>query len=307
MQSLFNYSTNGPESQDDFIIRLEERKKLQEKNLPDLQRACRALGKSQDYIKRITECGDFIKITAEGKTKILNLCKNRLCVVCAWRRSIKLYGETVRMFDYLNQKYKYKFLFLTVTVKNVPAEDLTSQINHLNASYKRLYESKAFKRFSRGNIKNVEITYNQKSETFHGHIHSIIAVDDDYFINKDKYTGQATLRRIWERSARVSYYTQVDVRKIDTSDTNAIAECCKYAAKISNVYQIADTSHREFVIKTLIRAIHNRRLHTLSKCFKEAAAAVKINDDETDEDGCLIKPTDKVFKWVSGYNRYIGK
>lgn len=307
MQALFNYSTPGEDCQADFVSRLEERKKLQEFNLPELVTACERLNKSQDYIKRITECGDYIKVTAEGDVKVLNLCKNRLCIVCAWKRSSKLFGETARMFKYLKAKFNYKFLFLTVTVRNVPAEELTKQINHLNSSYKRFYESKAFKRFSRGNIKNIEITYNQKKDTYHGHIHSIIAVDEDYFTNRDKYTNQEELRKLWERSARLSYHSQVDIRKIEANDEKAIAECCKYACKISNVYQIADKEQRVTVIKTLMQAIHNRRLHTLSKCFKEASAVVKNTDDEDDETEAHLKPTDKVLRWVSGFNRYVGR
>lgn len=303
--AIDNYITDLEICQADYLDKIKERKKMHSEYIGTYAEALRQSGKSEQQIARAEICGNYIKVSDNGEIQTINTCKNRLCIICAWKLSRKVFRDTMLMLDYLKER-EYKYIFLTLTVKNVPGEKLTEQINQLNAGYKRLYERKRFKAFSKGTIKNIEITYNEKKNTFHGHIHAIIAVDKDYFTTQGKYISQQEIRRLWEKSARLDYKSQVDIRKIDDDDSGAVAECSKYAVKLSNLYKVKNHEKRVSAIKTMIMATYHRRLHTLSQCFKEAAQHLDIKDYESEDDELkgVINETDKIFEWTPGINTY---
>lgn len=72
-----------------------------------------------------------------------------------------------------------------------------------------------------------------------------------------------------------SSITQVDVRKMDTSDSNAIAEIAKYGAKDSD-YMISQE-----VFDMFYKALKGKQLLTYSGVFKESLKL--FNDGELDK------------------------
>ena len=79
--------------------------------------------------KRVQFCGSNLTYkvdVANGSKKLFSadFCKVRLCTMCAWRRSLKVFGQVSKVMDVLCGTKKYNFLFLTLTVKNCAAENL---------------------------------------------------------------------------------------------------------------------------------------------------------------------------------------
>ncbi|WP_083326903.1 protein rep, partial [Staphylococcus sp. HMSC061G12] len=77
----------------------------------------------------IKDCNTFLSFVADKtlqKKKLYksNLCKNRFCPVCAWRKARKDALGLSLMMQYIKQKEQKEFLFLTLTTPNVKSDDL---------------------------------------------------------------------------------------------------------------------------------------------------------------------------------------
>ena len=72
--------------------------------------------------KRVKFCGSSLTYkvdVANGSKKLFSadFCKVRLCTMCSWRRSLKVFGQVSKVMDVLCKTKKYNFIFLTLTVK----------------------------------------------------------------------------------------------------------------------------------------------------------------------------------------------
>ncbi len=88
-------------------------------NTLDLAESYKRLGYKKYY--RVLDCSTFLewRYYVESKEKKLinaNFCKVRLCPMCAWRRSLKTFGQVSKVMDYVEENYDYKYIFLTLTV-----------------------------------------------------------------------------------------------------------------------------------------------------------------------------------------------
>ena len=104
-----------------------------------------------DRAQLVLDCGTYVGIAEiEGRAKIVeaNFCKQRLCPACAWRRSLKIYGATSQILNYLDatRGKEIKYLFLTLTVRNVRLPDLGQAIDDMATAFNRLRNNKAWKR-----------------------------------------------------------------------------------------------------------------------------------------------------------------
>ena len=176
----------------------------------------------------VAECGTFIGIQEGVGIVEANFCKQRLCPSCAWRRSVKIYGGTSHILDYLDEKYgkDIKYLFLTLTVKNVFLEDLGKAIDDMAEAFKRLINNKAWKRRVKGAMRTLEITVNYEKRTAHPHYHLILAVDRSYATKGDKtYWTQEDWQRVWQKAARLDYAPQVYIERIKAK--KKVRDACK--------------------------------------------------------------------------------
>jgi plasmid rolling circle replication initiator protein Rep len=92
----------------------------------------------QKFIKRhvkegqmdlIKGCNTFLSFVADKtleKQKLhkSNLCKNRFCPMCAWRKARKDALGLSLMMQYIKQSEDKQFIFLTLTTPNVTSEHL---------------------------------------------------------------------------------------------------------------------------------------------------------------------------------------
>lgn len=194
--------------------------------------------------ERIGDCGSYLlfleciqDIAHPKKLKSARFCKDRLCSACQWRRSLKEFSVALKIsHTALDVNPTLRFLFLTLTVPNVSMEDLSNTLTLITKSWNRLKMRTEVKRCVLGFHRAIEITYNAKNQTYHPHIHAVIAVPSRYF-KSDMYIKRDRWLQMWQESTRMPQITQVDVRAIKHSSKDdkklikAFAEACKYSVK----------------------------------------------------------------------------
>ena len=246
-----------------------------------------------------------------------NFCRDRLCPMCAWRRSYKIFGQVSRVMNYITSEYKnsYDFIFVTLTVPNCPADELDKTIDKLLKSYDRLVHYKRVKRAIKGFFRALEVTRNNDPTsksfgTFHPHIHVVFVVDNKYFKGAD-YIKRDDWLLMWQKATKDPTITQVDVRKAgkkkkagqteEQALASAVAEIAKYAVKGSdflgkmdkdgNVVAPLPEKMQDDIIKVLAPALAYRRLCAFGGIFEEVRKLLNLDDPE---DGDLVHTEDKL-------------
>lgn len=297
-------------------------KERKESNLK-LADSYKRLGYKKYY--RVVDCSTFLEfvVTKSSSLKLLkaNFCKVRLCPMCAWRRSLKIFGQVSKVMDKVEKNYNYKYIFLTLTVKNCYGEDLKDTLDLMTKSFNKLSERKAFKQAIKGYFRSLEITYNKKDNTYHPHFHLVLAVDNNYFTNSRVYLSQEKWTNLWKESLKVDYTPVVDVRRVKSKNKDfgkVIAETAKYTVKADD-YLIKDEDGKidekltDSVVETLDKALHRKRLVSFGFIFKEIHKMLKLDDAEegrlenTDnEDELRDDLTDIIlrYQWNIGIKNY---
>ena len=239
------------------------------------------------------ECGDFLLFARKHDNKLklarANFCKSRICNMCNWRRSLKLFGQVSQVIEAIRGKgIKVRYLFLTLTVKNCKSDKLTETINQLNAGFRLLVRNDKKNKPTKiacnllGYMKAIEVTYNTKDDTYHPHIHCILAVRPSYF-KSGNYMKYEDVQLLWQKCLNIDYAPQVNIKaiKAGNSTPKAIAELAKYPTKIATVLSVP-TDKQEEVLYTLASAIKGRRLITFGGLFKDIKAELNLIDVEKD-------------------------
>lgn len=249
-----------------------------------------------------------------------NLCKIRLCPLCAWRRSLRLYSDAMRCIDYLNAQCNYQYIFITLTIKNCQRDELVSTIDKLYSAVHKLDKRKEISAWA-GWIRNLEVTHNidvtsSSYDTYHPHFHQLVAVKSSYF-TRGNYISKRKLRALWADCLGITdneyrQQLQVNIKRCHGNTPKQVAEISKYASK-ANEYIIADDYDLSVdTVRTLDDALRNRRLINYAKCFREAKRHLKIADIEQadlihidDDNNISEEPKNvEIYWWYSGYRNY---
>lgn len=305
----------------DYITAL---KKLQEKkNRGYLLAASYARLGDLDRAQLVADCGTYIGIqdTGEGAAIVeANFCKQRLCPSCSWRRSIKIYGATSRILDYIDQAQggAVKYLFLTLTVRNVPLPRLSQTIDQMSEAYNRLRNNRAWKRRVLGAMRTLEVTINPETHEAHPHYHLILAVPRSYATKGDKlYWTHADWQRAWQQAARLDYAPQVSIERVRGRKAG-VAEVSKYMAKdtdylIDSQQAQMGTEEAEaltdYLVSQLTQHLKGRQLVSYTGLLRQAQQALRIKNPEestlTDEIRGDVTSAIKHYHWSAGLGRYV--
>ena len=225
------------------------------------------------------------------KLKQANFCRVRLCPVCQWRRSLKMFGQVQAITNkILEQDKSTRFIFGTFTIRNCDAEDLEACIDNLNKKFRYLVASsltfapaKKLKQNLLGYLKAVEVTYNSKDKTYHPHLHVIFAVRNTFFSSSKYYMSKKEWISLWQQALGVDYKPQTDIRAIKSGTAKAVAEVAKYPVKTAPILSLPDDEAVE-VLKTLTLSLHKKRFVAYGGIFKTIKQELKLTDVETDKD-----------------------
>ena len=243
----------------------------------------------------LEHCGDTLTFlqNAEGKKKLktANFCRVRLCPMCQWRRSLKMFSQVKKITDKILENDKStRFIFGTFTIKNTDAENLEVCINTLNKKFKYLVDqkktfapAKKLKQNLLGYLKAVEVTYNSKDKTYHPHLHVIFAVKSTFFKNSSNYMSKKEWISLWQQALGVDYKPQTDIRAIKSGTAKAVAEVAKYPVKTAPILKL-DDDEAVVVLKTLTLSLNKKRFVSYGGIFKTIKQELKLTDVETDKD-----------------------
>lgn len=291
-----------------------------------IARSCARLAEKNINFKgrayKLDECGRYLEFKAfpslgEKKLFKANFCKYRLCPMCSWRRSLKIFGQASQVMD-VAMDQDYKFLFLTLTVKNCKGSELSGELNKIYHGLTKFTQRKEIRHAFPGWMRTLEITHNvdrfdKSFDTYHPHIHFILAVKQSYFNRNSRlYLSQARFTDLWRESMGLDYNPRVHIEKV-MEGKGHIKEVSKYAVKPSDMinedFVLMDSS-----VMILDDALKNRRLvgwgGVLKKIKKDLALDDAENGDLINVDGEQELNPDleyiiEKYYWHAGFRQYV--
>lgn len=290
----------------------------------DLAASYKRIGSNKFY--RVLDCSNFLefRLTVANDLKLTNanFCKVRLCPMCSWRRSLKIFGQVSRVMDYVEEFHNYRYIFLTLTVKNCYGEELKDTLDLMTKSFNGMTRRKSFKQAVKGYFRSLEITYNKKDNTYHPHFHMILAVNDSYFKDTRIYLTQENWTSLWKSVLKVDYTPIVHVKRIKADDDKgfgkAVAETAKYTVKAEDFLIRDDKGNiqenlTDEVVETLDNALHRKRLTAFGFKFKEIHKKLNLDDAEdgdltnTDNEELREDLTNIIlrYQWNIGIKNYV--
>lgn len=310
-----NFIISSSDCQFEFFSEVSERSELEKKFQPKkdcslvLAGSYSRLGK---FAKsgRVVDCGTLLEFrhaeTApgsgvfekQGQLHNANFCRDRLCPMCSWRRSLKIFGQCSQIMDVISSQYD--FIFATFTIPSIPSNLLSDGLDKLIKGFHTLTRRKRFKTAVKGFYRALEVTRNNNPGSkfyglYHPHFHCVFAVDNSYFTSR-YYIKQPEWLQLWRDCFGDHSITQVDVRRFKPKDDNssigsAVAEAVKYSVKSSDYLFPDNPALTDEVVCTLSSALAGRRLVSFGGCFRKAWQQLNLDDPE---EGDLINLDGKI-------------
>lgn len=241
---------------------------------------------------KIKGCGTYLEfaLNPDGTKRLhaANFCRERLCPMCQWRRSIKLGWQADQIYRKLTDE-GYKHIFVTLTLRNCAAPELNATTDKLLGAFARLKRAALWQRAVRGSYRALEITYNKEADTYHPHLHILATVDGSYFDSSNAdYIDKTRLINAWRRALGVDYDPSVDIEGITQREgqsmTSACAEVCKYPCKSAEI-------HSSNVLQTIDYALRGRRLIQWAGVAANVRRELELDDVES---GNLVQTSGEV-------------
>ncbi|MBT9161261.1 MAG: hypothetical protein DDT26_02566 [Dehalococcoidia bacterium] len=289
-----------------------------------------AKGGLERYSQRIEQCSRRLAFAQQeleaGKIGLklyaAKFCRVRLCPVCQWRKQLMWRARFFKALpQYLADHETYVPLLLTLTLRNCEITELRSTVDHLQKSFQRLIQRKAWP--ARGFVRSLEVTRNPDTGQAHPHLHVLMFVRRSYFKGKG-YIKHAEWVEMWRQCLQVDYPPNLDIRRIKNSTENdsvfdlltaekgggpasnnlmkAVCETLKYSVKPSDL-----TTDHEWLAE-LASQLHNLRAIAVGGDLKDY-----MRDDEPED---LIHGDEEeipdlseyqhiIFDWAEDMRRYI--
>ena len=258
------------------------------------------------------ECAE----TGRKKLKMANFCRERLCVMCSWRLSIKTFYQLSQVLDVAQEENPGLVpIFLTLTVKNCSGEDLGATLDMMFSSWHRLMSHRRISGAIKGWFRALEVTYNKVTDSYHPHFHAIMLVEESYFFDRSAYMRTEDWVHMWRTSCRLDYDPVCDIRAVRSKSSKRkrthVAEVAKYTVKDAD-YIHDDKALTERVVDVLGRALYRRRLFAYGGILKVIAKRLKADQEpenlvNIDEEATMREDIAQaliVYKWDFGLADY---
>lgn len=276
---------------------------------------------------RLMACADALLFTHKDggglKLKHANFCRVRLCPICAWRRSLKTQAHMNKILA-AAEPQRLEYLLVTLTLRNCTPDKLGSTLDTLIGGFKNLVKRRRYSQGWIGWYRGVEVTHNVLQDTYHPHIHALVAVKPSYFRGQ-KYISQKDLAQDWREVCKITDYTPVvDIRKVKrwsggqartrTDIIKAVNEVAKYTTKSSDIIDFDDWDMTVDTVRILDQAFDKRRFIAYGGLFKELHKQLNLDDtedgdlvhvDDQDGDGSSKPDDELLYFWHTGYSRYV--
>lgn len=271
--------------------------------------------------ERVYRCAEVLKFLEreDGTRKLYQayFCKNKLCALCNWRRSMK-YGYQAELVvnEAIRREPKGRFLFLTLTIKNVKGEELNQTITEMGRGFNRLMKYKKVDKNIIGYLRATEVTYSKSRDDYHPHLHVLLMVRPAYFQSKSDYIKQTDWIEFWQKAMKLDYEPGVDIRTVKPKAENveslqekdglkkAILETAKYPVKPfditkdkdGNVMKLSEVKKLQ-ITDDMMNGLHRKRQIGFGKLFKEIKKELELDDLEN---GNLIQTGEEKTETTAG-------
>ena len=294
--------------------------------------ALRAIGLTGNAA-RCRGCGTvlvFNECPSDGQKRLqeANFCRERLCPMCAWRRSLRLtYDVSGVLHEAARREPRRRWVMLTLTQKNVPGEALAGEVDRVLRGWNLLRRRRELLAVA-GTFRVLELTRNTRDGTWHPHVHALLWVLPSYFNGNGSYITQARWRELWAEALGLDYLPVVDVHAVKAragarSDLDAAAlEVGKYTVKDADLVPPEATAQEVIERVTVVRpALYGRRLIAWGGGLREIARELRLKDPDapeadlvhvTDEDHgdtcpvCGSEMRTHVYRWIERLGQYVG-
>jgi len=229
----------------------------------------------------------------EGEKITGSYCKNRWCTVCNRIRTAVLINTYKPVLDSWEDKW-----FVTLTVPNVPAEELNDAIVTMQNEFRRIRKTLG-KRNERGKgnkfmgLRKLECTYNPVRADYHPHYHIIVRGED---------VARGLLNEWLKRYPDARDIAQ-DVRP---ADNDSVMELFKYFTKL--IVKVNRDDRQVYIepLDMIFRAIRGKR--TFQNFGFTAPKEVEKPDDEAMElaDEIEQEVIRESYQWHQDYHDWIG-
>lgn len=265
---------------------------------------------------RLRNCADYLAYKGTGSERKLvsaNFCRVRLCPICQWRRSLKLFAQVRNIFTAMEADgLKNKFIFMTLTVPNVSSDDIGETIDRMMKSWNKFCKYDDFQRRVVGFYRGMEITHNVETNMFHPHFHCVLAVRSSYF-NSRMYFSQECWSKLWCRAYCIDNLI-IDVRRVKGDPLKSIAEIVKYTVKTTDYIFPDDIDNSVSIVQLLDNVLRNRRFVSFGGIFKQYHKKLNLDDFENgdllnvgdDIKNIVENSPEFVYVWNTGYSQYLG-
>lgn len=257
--------------------------------------------------KKLLECGsylDFGHFTDDTNRLVnANFCKNRLCPMCSWRRSLKKYADLSDVFSVLENTHE--FVFLTLTERNCTAEQLRDRMQHLKKAFRKWLRRQSLSVFD-GCYMSLEITYNDKEDTYHPHLHIILCAPKGAYFGTAAYMPFEKWLSEWVEVGEYDYEPSIRVNKVANKTVynqrtrkyvtislkKALKEVAAYSVKDCDFFKNGmEQEQTDKAISVIYAALKNFRLFEFYGVMKDLNKHFKAEKHSDDDD--LINITDK--------------
>lgn len=275
-------------------------------------------------LERLEDCASTVVFARDERQKLrlerANFCRARLCPMCNWRKSLKLFSQMSKISAvFIAQQQSVRFIFMTLTVPNCSASDLGEMLNSMNNAFayltnpnKTFAPAKKFKASLLGYMRAIEVTYNQQSDSYHPHIHCLLGVKTQYFTKG--YIKKSEWQHIWTKAIKSDIELIVHVETVKNTTAKAVAEIAKYPTKSTDLFKIKDEKQCINALIVLQKTLKNRRLTTFGGDFLKIKQQLGLDDVDsdkadlvhTDDEAEMFQPIERVlYKWHAKVGAYI--
>ena len=273
-------------------------RKWKERKLKNIELASQLDILGYRSFERVFQCAEVLKFVeqSDGTKKLYQsyFCKNKLCALCNWRRSMKYsYQASKIVEEAMVRQPKGRFLFLTLTVKNVTGQELNKSMTDILIGFNRLMKYKKVDKNLIGFLRATEVTYSKKLDSYHPHLHVLLMVKPGYFRSKADYLNQEEWTELWQKAMKLDYTPLVDIRAVKADKgkglKGAILETAKYPVKPFDVTdKKTDFTDQEKlqIVDDMLTGLHRKRQIGFGKLFKEIKKDLDFDDLE---DGNLVQ------------------
>lgn len=182
----------------------------------------------------------------DGKMKS-KYCGYRWCLLCNRIRT----AQYIEKYEPILKEWK-DTQFVTLTIVSIGADDLLPALKEMNKNFRRILDLMRKRKIVVRGIRKLEITYNEKENTYHPHFHVLV----------EGGIQAEMLHSEWLRLYPTSKEWAQSIESVKTDKVNVYKEIFKYVTKLFDK-DVKTGKYKEInpvALDVMFRALKGRRV-----------------------------------------------